>query len=141
MNFCNDTDLLYWEPAIFKDAALASQTLISGTGDLSGTTFTVDAGGSLVTAHVVAGNVVVLTGTGLGSYPIVSVSSATQLTLSVLYDGLYPIGGAPVPSPVGTAIDIPFTVRTFSPQSRIVSDLLRGAAGVGPGSDQEDGQI
>src|SRR5688500_17432910 len=102
MNFCNDTDLLHWEPSIFKDAALASQTLISGTGDLSGTTFTLDSAGSLVTSHVAGGNVVVLTGTNLGSYPIVSVNSATQLTLSVLYDGLYPIGGAPVPSPVGS---------------------------------------
>ena len=87
MTFSTDIDLLHWEPNILRDAAFASQTLISGTGDLSGTTFTL-AAGSLATAHVTADQVIVLTGDISGCYPIVSVDSATQLTLSTLYDGL-----------------------------------------------------
>ena len=41
-------------------------------------------------------------------FPIVSVDSATQLTLSVLYDGLFPDGGDPAPTPVGTASGLTF---------------------------------
>ena len=37
--FCNDIDLLHWEPNIFRDAAFASQTLMSGSGSLAGTAF------------------------------------------------------------------------------------------------------
>jgi len=38
--FCTDSALLAWEPNIFRDAPFASQTLLAGTGTLSGTTFT-----------------------------------------------------------------------------------------------------
>ena len=44
LTFCNDIDLLHWEPNILRDAAFASQTLISGTGDLAGSTFTIPSG-------------------------------------------------------------------------------------------------
>ena len=135
MTFCTDTDLLHWEPNLLREAAFASQTLLSGAGDLAGTTFTVDAppGASLLAAHVAADQVIVLTGGTSGSYPIVSVNSATQLTLSVLYDGLYPVGGIPgAASPAGSALDLNFVIRTFWPQRRVVSDLLLAAAGLDP---------
>ena len=131
MIYCTDVDLLHWEPNIFRDAAFASQLQLSGTGDLSGTTFTLDTG-SLTDAHVTAHQVIVLSGTVAGSYPIVSVDGAAQLTLSVMYDGLYPETGAGVAGPVGTAIDLGYVIRTFWPQRRVVSDLLTRAAGIGP---------
>jgi hypothetical protein len=137
MTFCNDVDLLHWEPNIFQDAAFASQMLIKGTGDLSGTTFTLDSG-SLSDAQVAAGGVIALTGTIEGAYPIVSVDSATQLTLSVLYDALYPDSGEGEPVPVGTAADLNFTIRTFSPQAKMVSRMLKTAAGIVPGTEDED---
>src|SRR5437764_14839643 len=86
MVYCTDVDLLHWEPNIFRDALFASQLLLSGTGNLAGTTFTL-ASGSLVDAHVVPDEVIVLTGAVAGSFPVVSIDSATQLTLSVLHDG------------------------------------------------------
>ena len=129
--FCTDIDLLHWEPNICRDAAFASQALISGTGDLAGSVFTI-AAGSFATAHVTPDQVIVLTGGTSGSYPIVSVDSATQLTLSVLYDGLYPTSGDPVPSPPGTAAGLAYVVRTFWPQRRIVSELLLSACGLDP---------
>jgi hypothetical protein len=135
MTFCTDTDLLHWEPNLLREAAFASQTLLSGTGDLAGTTFTVDGpvgAPTLLAAHVKPQQVIVLTGGTSGCYPIVSVDSATQLTLSVLYDGLFPVGGNGVPGPLATADNLSFVIRTFWPQRRVVSDLLLSAAGLDP---------
>src|SRR5438552_823374 len=129
--FCNDIDLLHWEPNICRDAAFASQTLIAGSGDLAGTTFTI-ASGSFTAAHVAADQVIVLTGDTSGSYPIVSVDGATQLTISALYDGLFPTTGGVTPTPPGTASGLDFVIRTFWPQRRIISELILIAAGLDP---------
>jgi hypothetical protein len=134
MTFANDIDLLHWEPNILKDAAFASQTLISGTGNLAASTFTISAG-SFTTSHVTNDLVIVLAGSVAGSFPIVSVDGATQLTISTLYDGLFPSSGDPAASPVGTANGLTYTIRTFWPQRRIVSELLLQAAGLDPTDD------
>lgn len=131
MTFCNDIDLLHWEPNILKDAAFASQTLISGTGNLAGSTFTISSG-SYTASHVTNDLVIVLSGAVAGSFPIVSVDSATQLTISALYDGLFPSSGSAVASGVGTATGLTYAIRTFWPQRRIVSELLLQAAGLDP---------
>src|SRR2546429_6261983 len=102
MVYCTDVDLLHWEPNIFRDALFASQLLLSGTGNLAGTTFTL-ASGSLSSAHIAPDEVVVLSGALAGSFPIVSIDSATQLTLSVLYDGLFPDAGSGVARTAGAA--------------------------------------
>jgi hypothetical protein len=134
MTFCTDIDLLHWEPNILRDAAFASQTLVSGTGNLAGTTFTI-ASGSFAAAHVTPNQVIVLTGATSGCYPIVTVDSATQLTISALYDGLFPISGDPTATSVGTATGLSYVVRTFWPQRRVVSELLMQAAGLDPTDD------
>lgn len=125
-------DLLHWEPHILRDASFASQTLIAGTGDLSGTDFSISSG-SLSAAHVTPDQAIVLGGAIEGTYPIVSVGSATELTLSVLYDGLYPATGSPEASPVGSSNGLSYAIRTFWPQRRIVSELLLSSAGLDPG--------
>lgn len=136
MTFCTDTDLLHWEPRLPSEAAFASQTLISGTGDLVDTTFTAVAGvASFIDANVAADQIICLgPGTITGCYPIVSVNSATALAISVLYDGLFPTaaGATPEPGLIGTAANLPFVIRTFWPQRRVVSDLLLQSAGVNP---------
>jgi hypothetical protein len=134
MTFCTDIDLLHWEPNILKDATFASQALLSGTGDLAGTAFTLSSG-SLATAHITAGMAIVLSGGVAGTFPIVSVDSATQLTLSVLFDGLYPTAGDAEASPIATASGLDFIIRTFWPQRRVVSELLLQAAGLDPTGD------
>lgn len=139
--FCTDKDLLRWEPHLFKQAAFASQTLLSGTGDLAGTVFTIDAG-SLAASHVASDMVLVLQGLDLdGSYPIVSIDSDVQMTVSVFHDPLLPDEGMANPAPVATGLDYPFWVRTFSPQIRVVTDLLKHASGIVPGTATQNATV
>jgi len=135
MTYATDINLLHWEPNLHAEAAWASQTLFAGTGTLAGTTFTV-AGGSFLSAQIKPRHVLRITAGSGGSYPIVNVDSATQLTVSALYDALFDDTGSAV-APVGGA-DLSFVVRTFSPQLRTVSDLLRQAAGIHPGTADAD---
>lgn len=133
MAFCTDTDLLYWEPNLFKDAAAVGQTLLSGVASVSGMAATFS-GLSLNDAKVRALDVIYFSGTGLtGAFPIVSVDSDTALTLSVLYDGLFPTdGSAGAAAHVGVATNQAFAIRTFFPQRQIVTQLLLQAAGIDP---------
>src|SRR5438067_692194 len=126
MTFCTDTELLHFEPNICHDAAFVSQTLMSASGNLSGTTFTI-ASGSFTTSHVAAGQVIVFTSGTNGSFPIVSVDSATQLTISVLAESSS--------APVGAGSSLPFVIRTYWPQRRVISELLQQAAGLDPTQD------
>jgi hypothetical protein len=127
--YATDTDLLHWEPAIFKEATIPSQTLLAGSGDLSGTTFTISAG-SFVTAGVQPGHVVTIAGSINGSFPVVAVNSATSLTLSVLYDRLLPDDATVDARPIGMASNVPFTIKTCRPQIALVSEMLRQAIDV-----------
>jgi hypothetical protein len=140
MLFCNDVDLLHWEPAVFLDAAVTGQLLLSGLGNLAGTSFTATSG-SFATNHVVEGNVLLVSGTIAGTYPIVAVNSATNLTISVLYDGLYPDSGPAVPTPTVTLSGLSYAVRTFGAQRKVASDLLLGAAGLGATAQASEATI
>lgn len=137
--YCDDIDLLSYEPHVFRDAAWASQTLFAGTADLVGTTLTLVGGGTLASTPVVGPRyVVVLNGTGVnGTYPIVTRVSNTQLTVSALYDDLLPSASVAGASPVGTAAGLTVAVRTFSPQAAVVSMLLTQACGIVEGVGDE----
>lgn len=137
MVFCSDVDLLYWEPDILKEAALASQTLDSGTGDVSGTAFTASTGASFIDQKIEAGQVIVLSGTIAGCFAIAAASDATNLEISVLYDDLFPeVGAAPPGVGVGAASGLGFVIRSFWAQRKVVSDLLMQALGIVPGTDE-----
>ena len=125
--FCTDTDLLHWEPGLLRSATFASQTLMSGTCDLTGTTFTL-ASGSFTASHIEANQAIALDGTINGCFPIVSVNSATQLTLSVLYVQLFDEN--PEASPIASATALPFSIRTFWPQRVVISEMLMQAIGL-----------
>jgi hypothetical protein len=129
MTFSTDSDLLLWEPNLLSDAAFMSQTLIAGTADLANTTLSI-AGGNLLTSHVQPDQVVILGGTISGCFPIVSVDSASSMTISILYEGVWPDQATKTPSRVGSATALTFAVRTFYAQRRLVADLLRRAIGI-----------
>lgn len=130
MTFCTDTDLLHWEPKLPSDAAFASQTLISGTGSLNGTSFTI-AAGSFTAANVSPKDILILSGGVSGCFPIAAVNSATALTVSVLYDQLFATD-TPQPSPVGSGTSLTYAIRTFWAQRKMISDLLLHAADIDP---------
>jgi hypothetical protein len=135
--FCTDLDLLHWEPNILRDAAFASQTLISGTGDLDGTDFSI-ASGSFDDAKVQRDQVIVIGEPVNGCFPITAIKTATSLSVSVLYDELID-EEEDTRTPAGTtsAAGVPFVVRTFWPQRMVVSELLAQAAGAGRSRDGE----
>jgi len=128
MTFCDDTDILDWEPDIFRDAAFASQLQCSGQGDLDGTAFTAS-GVSFAAAGVAPRQVLTLSGAVSGCYPIVSVDGPDRLTVSIMHPALD--SSPPRALPVGSASGLTFAVRNFYPQRRIASELLRGLAGAG----------
>ena len=85
INFSNDSDILKYEPVLFGELHLPGQVLAAGTGGvLSGTTFSV-IGADFVSAQVLAAGVIYLwttDGALDGAFEIISIDSATQLSVS-----------------------------------------------------------
>ncbi len=125
MRFCDDVDLLKWEPELFKDLAWMSQVLCqSDDGALQGSSFSTSSG-NFSECGVSAGQVIYLcdsVGKVDGCYEVVSVDSATELTISVLRankdDAV--VG---VPADVGTGT-LTFRICTYGPQAEIAGEIL-----------------
>lgn len=131
-SFCNDSDILKYEPVLFGELHLPGQVLIEGTGGvLSGTTFTAS-GADFVSAQAGAGGVLNLQsadGVLDMCVEIVSVDSATVLTVSVIRaDSL----GSAVAPP--GASNISYRVSTFGPQVSEAAYQLTEYFGIGPGN-------
>ncbi len=119
--FCQDRDLLSIEPDVFVTAGFPGQELIRGTdGTISGTTFT-SAAGNFVTAGIAIGMVLSITpSTGQAkSFEIISVDSATSMTVSILRADT---DDQPTPCPPGSSLS--YFIRTFGPQIGAVSATL-----------------
>ncbi|HUW18635.1 MAG TPA: hypothetical protein VMW16_04970 [Sedimentisphaerales bacterium] len=134
--FSGDADILKYEPALFGELHLAAQVLAVGSGGiLSGTTFTAS-GADFVSSQVSAGGVVYLRsadGALDGAYEIVSVDSATELTVSVIRSDP---GDEAVPPPA--AEDISYRVSTLGPQASEVGFQLTEYFGIAPGNPASD---
>lgn len=132
VNFSNDVDILKYEPVLFGELHLPGQVLASGTGGmLSGTTFTAS-NANFINASVAAGGVIYLQsadGTLDGAYEIVSIDSATQLTVSVLR-------AEPDDEPIvpPATIDISYRISTFRPQASEAAFQLTEYFGIKPGN-------
>lgn len=120
--FCQDKDLLSIEPVVFIGGGLVGQVLVSGTdGALSGTTFT-SAASDFHSAGIAAGMVLCtyLDNPAEGTaVEVVSVDSATQLTVSVLRADA---DADPIAPPAGS--NLGFYIRTFTVQIDNVSGTL-----------------
>jgi hypothetical protein len=131
VTFSNDVDILKYEPALFGPLHLPWQVRAQGTGaTLSGTTLTA-AGADFSAAGIEAGGVVYLqTADGAldGAYEIVSVDSATELTVSVLRSD----ASDPALSPPA-ASDIACRISTFAPQAGEAAFQLTEYFGIQPG--------
>jgi len=132
VSFSNDADILKYEPVLLGELHLPWQVLAAGTGGaLSGTTFTAS-GADFVSAQVSASGVVYLQsadGTLDGAYEIVSVDSATQLSVSVIRPDS---DGELIAPPAAT--DISYRISTFGPQANEVGFQLTEYFGIKPGN-------
>jgi hypothetical protein len=114
-SFSNDSDILRYETVIFGDMRLRGQIIASGTGGVVSGTHLVAAGASFITAGVEAGCVVYLSNAGNtinAGYEIISVDSATQLTVSVVRSDRN--GAAKAPP---AANDVAYCVCSYAPQA------------------------
>lgn len=131
-SFSNDADILKYEPVLFGELHLAWQVLAAGTdGTLSGTTFTAS-GADFVGGHVSPGGVVYLktaSGSLDGAYEILTVDSATQLSISVIRSDSSEAAIAPP-----AATDVTFRISTFGPQMNEVGLQLTEYFGISPGN-------
>jgi hypothetical protein len=134
VQFSNDADILKYEPILFGELHLPGQVLIAGTGGtLSGTTFTASEA-DFVSAQVSADGVIYLqSADGLldGSFEIVSVDSATQLTVSVVRAGS---DDEPIAPPA--ANEVSYRISTFGPQASEIGFQLTEYFGIGPGNPE-----
>lgn len=130
--FSSDIDLLRYETVVFETLWLKSQTLAGGTDGVLSAAALTSASADFVSSGIKAGQVVFLT-TGdasvEGCFEIVSVDSATQLTVSVLRTAST---DAVVSPPEGSAIT--FRISTFEPQAAEAAESLLSYFGIG---DQE----
>jgi hypothetical protein len=134
--FSNDADILKYEPMLFGELHLPWQVLAAGTdGTLNGTTFSA-AGADFASAQVLAGGVVYMrSGDGSldGVYEIVSVDSATELTVSVIRPDS---DDDPIAPPAGD--DISYRISTFGPQASEAAFQLTEYFGIRPGNPASD---
>ncbi len=134
--FSKDVDILKYEPVLFGELHLPWQVLASGTGGtLSGTAFAAN-DADFVSAQVSAGQVIYLkSSNGLldGGYEIVSVGSATQLTVSVIRADSNDDAVAPP-----AATDISYRISTFEPQANEAGLTLTEYFSIKPGDPSSE---
>ena len=126
-----DIDILKYEPGLFTNTAFLNQCLGKGTnGVVSGTSFSAT-GGDFINKGVTAGGVIFmqsLDGMINGAYEIVSVGSATQLTISVVRGDV-----EQAPIAVGSATGLIYRIITFAPQAADAAFALSQQLGLKPG--------
>ncbi len=143
VSFSNDADIMKYEPILFTELYLPGQVLTAGTGGiLTGTTFTAS-GADFISAQVCSGGVIYLKSADLsavgglssldGAYEIVSVDSATQLSISVIR--MYSDDESIAPP---SATDISYRISTFGPQTAEAEFRLTEYFGIRPGNPASD---
>lgn len=118
-----DAELLAHEPSLFRDVLWAGQRLVSGVGDLAGTTLTLtsqDQG--LAAASVAAGHVVVVGGACLEVFAVLGESA---LRVSRPRRGLSGPALAPPPQEGATV-----WIGTFAPQIALIERAMLTASGL-----------
>ncbi len=137
--FSNDVDILKYEAVLFSDLHFRWQVLCEADGGvLSGTVFS-KTGEDFISAGVIAGGVIYLRsldGALDGTYEIISVDSATELTISVLR--VDEEGSAVGP---GDASDVAYRVSTFGPQASEVAFELTQYFGIKPGNPDSEYEV
>ncbi len=133
MYFCNDVDVMAWEPSIFFEASFGHQAIVKAAGTLTGTALTV-AAGTLV--GVEAGMVATVETADSSLTQLLEVVSVTDSAHAVL-SALRGRGTeAPLAPLAGGAVQV--TVVSFRPQIAAVGDGLLAMVGVQSDRDAAD---
>jgi len=134
-NFSTDSDLLKWEPTLFRDLAVPGQRLASGTdGETAGLAFSSDSA-DFVAAGVAPGHVVRLIdddGQAAGCWQVLSVESPTLL----LATQVGRLAGDSVNLPTGS--HWAWTIDTFDPQAEEARFELLARLGLAVDEDGAD---
>jgi len=119
--FAKDRDLLVIEPGLYRDVVWNGQRLLSGTGDLSGTTLTLTSG-SFLDGEIGAGHVVLVDSVPM---EVVSVQSDAVAMVSIMRgdSSSSVIPGKPA---TGAVVE----VFTFAPQVEIVHRQVMSMVGI-----------
>ncbi len=119
--FASDRDLLILEPGLYRDVKWNGQRLLSGVGDLDGTTLTLLTG-SFTESGIDAGHVVLIDSVPM---EVVSVQSSTSATVSIMRGDTdsVAVGGKDVAAAV-------VEVFTFEPQISIVHRQVLSMVGI-----------
>ena len=135
--FSTDADILKYEGVLFSELYFPWQILQKGDdGVLNGTIFSSQSADFISTSGIAVGGVIYLkTDDGVlqGAFEIVSVDSATVLTVSVLRadaeDGAIA---------VGSASGVSYRISSFAPQASEVMFELTQYFGIRPGNPDSD---
>jgi hypothetical protein len=121
--FAQDRDLLALDPNLFRDVGWTGQRLVSGIGNISGSTLTMTSQDvTLEAAGITTGHVVVVDGT---PYEVIARLSATTATISRIRPG--PDEPEIPPSPVTAK---PVVIHTFAPQIAAVHAQILKLLGI-----------
>jgi hypothetical protein len=135
--FSTDANILKYEGVLFSELYFPWQILQKGDdGVLNGTSFSSQSADFISTSGVAAGGVIYLqTDDGVlqGAFEIVSVNSATELTVSVLRADSDDIAIA-----IGSASGISYRISSFVPQANEVMFELTQYFGIRPGNPDSD---
>ena len=130
--FSSDVDVLKYEPVLFGELHLPSQVQVSGTGAvLNGSILTAGEANFLATGIEPGGVIYLRSSDGAldGAFEIVSVDSATQLTVSVVRADADAPAVAP---PAGN--EISYRISTLAPQATEAAFKLTEHFGIQPGN-------
>ncbi len=129
MAFATDRDLPAIEPNVFRDLAWLGQRLISGVGDVSGTTLTLTSfDHDFVNANIDSGAVVLIAGV---AHEVLSRTDATNTEVSKIRGSK---ADPAIPPDAGVGLEI--LVYTFAPQLEMVHREVLRLAGIEPADEQ-----
>jgi hypothetical protein len=135
MYFCDDVDLMVWEPGIFGAAAFAHQAVLkNATGTLTGTALTTE---TALLGTLLPGMVVLAAGGGMTQLlEVTAVADASHATVSSLR------GRADEPALPGLVSgSATVTVVSFRPQIAAIGDDLLALLGVTSGRAEEGATV
>jgi len=131
--FCQDVDLMAWEPGIFFETAFAHQMIVKeAAGTLAGTALVLTSGSLAPVLPGMVAQVALADASLTQLLEVVAVADSTHATLSALRGR----SSEPVMPPL-TGGSVKVSVVTFQPQIAAVGDALLALVGIASDRDTD----